>query len=97
MDQNNQVGQLNDTDIPTPNEALQEFQSYGGHITTFNTFGHDPLGQRPDLMTEREERFYQQFPQFDEIFHTTVNGDYSLIRSGILCVIGISKQLEAQL
>ena len=48
-------------------------------------------------MTEREEQFYQQFPQFDEIFHTTVNGDYSLIRSGILCVTGISKQLEAQL
>jgi len=48
-------------------------------------------------MREREERFYQQYPQFDEIFHSTVNGDYSLFRAGILHFIDISKQLEAQL
>ena len=97
MDQNNQVGELNGTDIPTPNEAIQQFQNHGGHITTFNSFGHDPLSQRPDLMIEREEQFYHHYPRFDDIFHTTVNGDYSLFRSGILCIINISKQLEAQL
>lgn len=97
MDSNNQVAKLNTTDIPSPNEALQEFQNHGGHITTFNTFGHDPLGQRPDLIREREERFFQQYPQFDDIFHTTVNGDDSLFRSGILYIIDISKQLETQL
>lgn len=97
MDSNNQVAQLNTTDVPSPNEALQEFQNHGGHITIFNTFGHDPLGQRPDLVREREERFYQYYPQFDDIFHTTVNGDYSLFRSGILFIIDVSKQLEAQL
>jgi len=49
MENNNQVARLNTTDIPNPNEALQEFQSYGGHITTFNAFGYDPLSQRPNL------------------------------------------------
>jgi len=97
MESNNQVARLNTTDIPNPNEALQEFQSYGGQITTFNTFGYDPLSQRPNLMREREERFYQQHPQFDEIFHSTVNGDYTLFRAGILHFIDISKQLEALL
>lgn len=97
MDSNNQVAQLNTTDIPSPNEALQEFQNHGGHITTFSTFGHDPLGQRPDMMREREERFYQYYPQFDDIFHNAVNGDYSLFRSSLLFFIDISKQLEALL
>ena len=97
MDSNNQVAETSSINIPSPNEALQEFQNHGGHITTFNSFGHDPLSQRPDLMREREERFHQQYPNFNEIFHTTVNGDYSLFRSGILYIIDISKQLEVQL
>ena len=74
-------------------EALYEFQNQGGHITTFNAIGHDPLGHRLDLMTEREEQFYQQYPWIDDIFHVTVNGDYSLLMCGTVCIIDISKQL----
>ena len=40
--------------IPTPNKAHQEFQKHGGHITTFNVFGHDLLGHRAELMTKGE-------------------------------------------
>ena len=97
MDSNNQVAPVNPNYIPNPNQALQEFRSHGGHITTFNRFGCDPLGERPDLMRQREETFFQQYPEFDPIFHTIVNGDYSLFRSGILCIIDVSKHLEALL
>ena len=40
--------------IPTLNKAHQEFQKHGGHITTFNVFGHDLLSHRADLVTKRE-------------------------------------------
>ena len=97
MRNNNQAAKLNPSDIPTPDDALQQFQNYGGEITVFNTFGQDPLELRPDLITEREELFYQQHPTFDQIFHSTVNGNDLLFKSGLLDFISISKQLVVQL
>ena len=69
MSNNNEVAQLNPLVIPSPDHALQQFQSYGGEITVFNAFGQDPLELRPDLITEQEELFHQQHSSFAEIFH----------------------------
>ena len=74
MSNNNQAAKLNPSDIPTPD----------GEITVFNTFGQDPLELRPDLITEREELFYQQYSTFDQIFHSTVNGNDLLFKTGLL-------------
>ena len=45
MSNNNEVAQMNPLVIPSPDHALQPFQSYGGEITVFNAFGQDPLEQ----------------------------------------------------
>ena len=97
MNNNNQAAQLNPSVIPTPDDALQQFQDCGGDITVFNCFGQDPLELRPDLITEREDLFCQRNPTFDEIFHSTVNGNDLLFKTGLMDFITISKQLVAQL
>ena len=97
MSNNDQVAQLNPSVIPSPDDALQQFESCGGEITVFNAFGQDPLELRPDLITEREELFHRQHPSFNEIFHFTVNGNYSHFKNGLLDFIAISKQLVVQL
>ena len=97
MSNNDQVAQLNPSVIPRPVDALQQFESCGAEITVFNAFGQDPLELRPDLITEREELFHQQHPSFAEIFHFTVNGNFSPFKTGLLDFISISKQLVAQL
>ena len=97
MSNNNQAAQLDPSIIPTPDDALQQFQDCGGDITVLNSFGHDPLELRPDLITEREDLFFQQNPTFDEIFHSAVNGNDLPFKTSLLDFITISKQLEAQL
>lgn len=97
MSNNNQVAQLNPSVIPTPDDALQQFQDCGWEVTVFNSFGQDPLELRPYLIAEREELFHQRHPTFDEIFHSTVNGNDLLFKAGLLDFITISKQLVAQL
>ena len=73
------------------------YQSYGGHITLDGEFGHDPLRIREDLLEIREERFFNQCPKFEEIFHSVVNYENRLFQSSLLYFIEISKQLETQL
>ena len=36
------------------------YESYGGHITLFSDFGKDPLSERRDLSSLREERFFER-------------------------------------
>lgn len=97
MSNNNQVAPLNPSVIPSADDSLELFRSCGGEITVFNTFGQDPLELRPDLIAERKELFFQLHPNFDQIFHLTVNGNYLPFKTGLLDFITISKQLVAQL
>lgn len=97
MHGNNQVMPIDVTLVPDTDDAVEMYQSHGGHITRDNRFGHDPLGTREDLMKIREERFYDQYPNFEETFHSVVNFDYSIFRSSLLYLIALSSQLEAQL
>lgn len=97
MQENNQTVPLDTTIILTPDDALEQFESTGGVITVFNSFGEDPFDGRPDLIAQREAMFLQQHPDFTEIFSSTANGDYLPFISGLLNFIGISKTLVAQL
>ena len=97
MHGNNQAMPIDATLVPDTHDAVEMYQSHGGHITYDNQFGHDPLGTREDLRKVREERFYDQYPSFKEIFHSVVNFDYFIFRSGLLYFIALSSQLEAQL
>ena len=96
MQRNNQAAQIDAHLIPEPIEALQLFESHGGHITVFSPFGQDPLEERPDLSSQREARFLERFPDFGPFFHSAVNNDFTLFRAGLLYFIDVSKSFEDQ-
>ena len=83
--------------VPDPDEAVEMYQSYGGHITLDGEFGCDPFHSREDLLEIREERFFSQCPSFKEIFHAIVNFEHRLFQTSLPCFTDISKQLETQL
>ena len=92
---NNQATQIDLRLISDVASATQEFESNGGQLTLFNAFGKDPLQANPTLVAQRESKFFNVYPNFQELFHTVVNGDYFLFCEGILCFIDISRRLSA--
>lgn len=83
--------------IPDPDSAVQQYESLGGHLTIFSSFGQDPLRDRAHLVRQRESDFQRRYPDYRQFFHTVVNGDFSVFRDGLLYLIDISKHLESQL
>ena len=94
MFNNNQAAQIDSRLIPQVESAVREFETNGGQLTVFSSFGEDPLQGSPTLAAQREAEFYRHHPDFQEFFHTVVNGDYFLFREGILCFIDISTRLS---
>lgn len=97
MAQNNQAKYIDMSLVPTVDEAGRMYEENGGHLTLLNEFGQDPLAGRDDLITTRWERFFEQWPSFDIIFHELVNSRKTMFRDALLCFIDISSQLAAQL
>ena len=97
MRRNDQTVQVDPRMLPEPSDAVEQFESFGGHLTLFSPFGEDPLQDRDDLVSQREADFLTQYPDFGPFFYSVVNGDYTLFRSGLLFLIQVSKRLEAQL
>ena len=64
MRQNSQVVLVDPHLLPDPDVAVQEFESFGGNLTLFSPFGHDPLQERLDLVTQRETEFHRCYPDF---------------------------------
>ena len=97
MHRNNQASPIHPHQIPSRDDAIQMFESQGGHVTFFSPFGSDPLIADKRLATEREETFHQQYPDFRPFFSTVANGDTSLFRSGLLYFIQLSRHFEVEL
>lgn len=91
--ENNQTVAVPPHLIKEPVEVLEDYESIGGSITVFSPFGNDPLSSRPNLISRRDEVFYELYPTFDSIFYTVVNGDFTLFREGLLLLITISNAL----
>lgn len=68
MASNNQAAPIQESIIPEPDAAVAQFQSRGGRLTLFSEFGHDALAVFPELMEEREQRFFQRYPDFAPFF-----------------------------
>ena len=49
MKRNNHAAAIDPHLLPDPDDAVQRFESFGGHLTTFSCFGHDPLCNGVDL------------------------------------------------
>ena len=95
MRENNQAKKVDASTIIDTGDAVHRFQQLGGQITVFTPFGEDPLMHTPELVHQRETEFKQHYPDFSRFFHTVVNSNNSLFCEGLLCLIRISKHLEA--
>lgn len=91
--ENDQTVAVPPQSIKEPIEVLKDYENTGGSITVFSPFGNDPLSGRPNLISRRDEVFYEHYPTFDPIFHTVVNGDFTLFREGLLLLIAVTSRL----
>ena len=91
MASNNQAARINPQLIPSPEDAMRQFEEAGGHITHFSGFGEDPLASNSIQLQQRKIRFHQRYPTFDVFFHTVVNGDDNLFREGLLFFIHLTQ------
>ena len=82
--------------VPSPEDAICRFQSMGGNLTIFSPFGEDPLANRPDLLSLREDKFFESTPQFSSIFHSLVNGNNQHFRDGLKVLLNLTEQLTPQ-
>jgi len=96
MRRNSQTVPVDPQLLPEPDNAIQQFELYGGHLTLFSPFGRDPLRDRADLFSQREAEISEHYLDFGQFLCTVVNSDYSFFR-GLLYLIEISHRLESQL
>lgn len=54
--------------VPDTDDAVEMYQSHGGHIICKNQFGHDPLGTREDLMKLERKEFMTNTPALNQFF-----------------------------
>jgi len=43
---------------------VNDFESHGGQLTIYNSFGEDSLHSHPALVAQREAEFYRHYPTF---------------------------------
>ena len=80
--------------IPSPEQAVQQYHSLGGHLTILSHFGTDPLGDLDGQRLERDERLQANILDFPTIFYKLVNGNDVPFRNGLKCFIDLTKRLS---
>jgi len=90
---NNHTARIDPQLIPSPEEAVRQYQQAGGHITHFSEFGKDLLATHTTLSHQREAEFHQRYPNFELFSHKLVNDDDSVFRAGLLFLIQITQTL----
>ena len=78
------VAPIQETQIPSEEDAIRDFAHDGGSLTLFPEFGKETLSGHPDLLQIREESFTKKFNNMEEIFHTIVNDNGRLFRDALL-------------
>ena len=89
MTENNQTVAVPPQLIKEPVEVLKDYENIRGSITVFSPFGNN----RPNLISRRDKVFYEHYPTFDPIFHTIVNGDFTLFSGGLLLLVAMTSTL----
>ena len=51
---NNQAIQIDSRSLPNTDSAVEEYETLGEQLMTFNCFGEDPLQSSPTLVARRE-------------------------------------------
>ena len=94
MSLNDQTTKVHPRLIPSPDEAVLQYQQECGSLTIFSPFGSDPLLGHNDAIEYRESKFKEHFPDFKIIFHTLVNGNNSLFSQGLQYFIYLTTELS---
>jgi len=56
MRRNDQTVQVNPRTLPEPSDAVEQFESFGGHLTILSAFGEDPLQDREEMTWSVKEK-----------------------------------------
>ena len=94
MESNNQTAKLDPHLIPTPEEAMRQYEAAGGCITHFSSFGVDPIANDDLLIQERSNQFQRRYPTVEPLFHQLVNGDDRPFCDAIHFFIHITQMLQ---
>ena len=94
---NNHAQPVSSQVIPSVDDAIQQFEAMGGHLTLFSPFGKDLLVDHPELVAERERQYYCAYPDFATIFHDISNGRTQLFEGGLQLFLQLTEQLAQQI
>ena len=90
MHEDNRAVKLSVGILPSPKEAVANYQRCSGQPTLLSTFGDDPLSPSLDAMRQQE---FTRCAAFLPIFHYAVNSDEQPFRDGLQHFISITKRL----
>ena len=87
------IPKLTSSDIPSTEDAFQQFSSRGGRLKVFSPFGIDPLEGNLSLTAQRDAQFSSSVVSFTTVFHAIVNGDDRPFQDGLKMFIHLTEQL----
>ena len=86
---------VTNSDIPTTDIAVQDYeQNQGGPLVHFSSFGDDPLKERLDLVTLRDQHFANTVGTYDAIFNDVVSGEGDHLCLAITVFDSLTKRLS---
>ena len=95
MMNNNFTSKVDAALLPTPEQAVLEYENAGGRLTAYSQFGIDPLLSHPLLKHQREVEVSSHL-NFDTIFHCLVNNNQHPFIHGLLYFISLNDRLIQQ-
>ena len=92
---NSRCNRVNPQVIPTSQEAVEEYERQGGHITAFPVSGRDALENDSVLQTERDQRFNAALSNLEQAYGELMNGSDTTFNQAVLNYIKITRALSA--
>ncbi|XP_028517065.1 uncharacterized protein LOC110246379 [Exaiptasia diaphana] len=89
----NRLNPVDDSLVPTADEAVSLYSAAGGRITTDCQFGIDPLAEDETLVRRREQHFSRNNSSFSEIYNNVVSGNGSFLEQAILDFISLTRHI----
>lgn len=93
MAKDNRAVSIQETSVPTPESAVEQYERSGGKLKHFGNFGKDPLAEHHHLQVARTKEFSAQCHSFTTVFNKVVNNDPYPLRNSIENFLKITKRL----
>ena len=86
------MGEINPTNVPSLQDAVQGYEAGGGRLTGPHSFGTDILRDSPLKASERNIEFHQRYDA-EDIFSKVVNGQYDLMQQAVVFYDRLTRSL----